>query len=196
MPCAGWLPGPWPSWRGAFQVARFGFKPGAFSNPPLGPVAQEVFANELREAQYTILQGPDHRPSMVPPSFSSPCEVLAQWPLYAGRPGLTTASKCGLPPPFIQVSPYITASRDVPQSEFMLIIYVYLLIFHPLHRNPVLYQGSNLRPSTCVVCGECNARDTASNQYLNLCSPIKKNASRMHHFKFASGHVKEAKRNT
>lgn len=43
---------PWPNWIWAVQVARPGLKPRAFSTSSFDPVAQEVFLNELREAQY------------------------------------------------------------------------------------------------------------------------------------------------
>lgn len=95
-PCAGWLPGPWLSWIGAFQVARPGLKPGVFSASSFWPSSpRKVFLNELREAQYTHPSGPrsktfsSKKPRLIPPSSSS-LQVSAHSPPYSGRPSLTT----------------------------------------------------------------------------------------------------------
>lgn len=84
-------------------------------------------------------------------TFHDPSQLLLNFPglgsiVVAFREASPDHTLNVAPSPVTEASPCKTASQDLPQSEFMLIIYACRFIFHP-HRNCVLYQDSNLTAS-------------------------------------------------
>lgn len=113
--CAGWWPGPWPSWSWAFRVAKPGLKPGAFSTSSFWPSSSRSLSEWTKEAHFTHPSGlsskifSSKKPSMIPPAIPHPPRSQANSSLYPRRLSLTTLCKCGLPPPISPASSCRTA---------------------------------------------------------------------------------------
>ena len=123
LSCAGWWPGPWPSWSWALRVAKPGLQPGAFSTSSFWPSSPRSLSEWTKEAQFTHPSGlsskisSSKKASMIPPAIPHPLRSQANSSLYPRRLSLTTLSKRGLPPPTSPVSSCKTASQHLPQSE-------------------------------------------------------------------------------
>lgn len=188
--CAGRSPGPWLSWIWAFRVAKPGLKPGAFSITSFWPSSPRSLSEWAKGSTVHPPFRTQIKDLLFQETFCDPSQQLLLLhglgsTIYSGRPSPTTLSKWGLPAPITPASPCVTASQHLPQPEFMPIICVYLFIFHPPHSNRMLYQGRNLTASATVVCGQLRAGgDTAANQHLKQCYPIKGESTHVYHFKF------------
>lgn len=187
--CAGRSPGPWLSWIWAFRVAKPGLKPGAFSITSFWPSSPRSLSEWAKGSTVYPPFRTQIKDLLFQETFYDPSQQLLLLQglgstTYSGRPSPTTLSKWGLPAPITPASPCVTASQHLPQPEFMPIICVYLYIFHPPHSNLMRYQGRNLTASTTVVCGQLRAGDTAGNQHLKQCYPIKGESTHVYHFRF------------
>lgn len=160
--CAGWLLGLGPIGPEPPELPGLVSSQELSLHPPFDPVPQEVFLNELREADYSHPSRPrskifsSKKPSMIPPSSFSSLQDLVQLSLHSGRPPLTTLKTWPPSPKYLSITLY-NCFQDSLQSEFRLIMYVYQFIFHPPHRSCVLHQDSNLTHSIGALLSEVSA---------------------------------------